>query len=233
MNRIRKVGNIYQVLITPSIKISPDSAIMMGNWDDAELRNFYILEFPTLRDAECEAYKHPDIDWYRIVINHKYIFRRLEMELRRILDETGMTVEFHANLMDPETFKNVMFDRVMNGGERFSMRYGMSDLVSFTIVNPWTDNLHKISKAIENTRSHLYRDDMRIRSKRVVDDKIIVLYGITEVGSVYEIKLVPTLLHQYGEWYKKTGFLNQENSEKVFVETKRKQDIMDQNMVLR
>jgi hypothetical protein len=232
MNRIRKIGPIYQVLITPSIKISPDSAIMMGNWDDAELRNFYVLEFNTLRDAEVEAYMHPDIDWYRIVINHKYIFKRLETDLQRIIDDMGMTVEFHANLMSPDIFKNVMFDRVMNGGERFSMRYGMSDLISFQIINPWTTNLHKISKSIENTRDHLYRDDMRIRSRRDVDGTII-LYGLTEVGSVYEIKIMTTLMHHYGEWYKKTGHMNQKNAEKVFFDTKKKQQQMDNNMVLR
>jgi hypothetical protein len=233
MNRIRKVENIFQVLITPSIKISPDSAIMMGNWDDSELRNFYVLEFQTLRDAECEAYKHPDIDWYRIVINHKYIFKRLETDLKRIIDDTGMTVDFYPNLMDSEMFKNTMFDRVANGGDRFSMRYGMSDLLSFTIVNPWSENLHKLSTAIENTREHLYRDDMRIRSRRIVDGKIIVLNGVTEVGSVYEIKLLPTLIYHYGEWYKKTGYLNDKNAEKVFIETKKKQQSMDNNMILR
>jgi hypothetical protein len=232
MNRIRKVGNIYQVLITPSIKISPDSAIMMGNWDDAELRNYYILEFNTLRDAECEAFQHPDIDWYRIVINHKYIFKKLEIELKRIIDETGFTVDFYSNLMDPETFKNTMFNRVMHGGERFSMRYGFSDLISFTIVNPWTSNLQKLSRAIENTRSHLYRDDIRIRSKRVVNDNTIILYGVTEVGSVYEIKLMTTLFYHFGEWFKKSGFMKPEHAEKMFQDTQNKQKDLDK-MVIR
>lgn len=227
MNRIRKAGNTFQVLITPSIKISPDSSIMVGNWDDAELRNFYILEFPTLRDAECEAYKWPDIDWYRLVLNHKYIYERLDLELRKIIGDTGFTVDYYPHLMDPEMLKNTMFDRVAHGGPNFSMRFGMSDIISFVIVNPWTENLHKLSKAIENTRGHLYRDDLRIRSKNIMNGKIITLNGSTEFGSVYEIKLIPTLLYQYGEWFKKTGFLKPQQAEKLFQETLKKQEELD------
>ncbi len=227
MNRIRKIGNIYQVLITPSIKISPDNVIMVGNWDDPELRNYFILEFETLNDAQCEAYNHPDIDWFRIVINHKHIFKRLEMALRTIIYDSGFTVDFYPTLMDPETFKNTMFDRVMAGGERFTMRYGMSDIISFTITNPWTSNLHKLAKAIENYRYHLYRDDMRIREKKVVDGKIIILYGITEFGTVYEIKLMPTILYQWGEWYKKFGFLKQEHANNLYQKMLKKQDDLD------
>ena len=74
MNRIRKVDNMYQVLITPDIKISPDSALLIGNWSDESLRNFYVLQFESLNDAQAEAFKYPDIDWYKIVLNHKYIF---------------------------------------------------------------------------------------------------------------------------------------------------------------
>ena len=168
MNRIRKIGNVFQVLITPSIKVSPDNALMVGNWDDEELRNYYILEFPTHRDAENEAFKHPDIDWYRLVINHKHIFNRLETTLKTIVNNMGFTVEFQSNLMNPMMFKNTMFDRITYSGERFNMRFGMSDLISFTIINPWTNNLHKISKIIESHRSHLHRDDLRIRDKKLL-----------------------------------------------------------------
>lgn len=232
MNRIRKFGDTYQVLMTPNIKISPDNAIMVGNWDDAELRNYFVLNFETLNDAQCEAYNHPDIDWYRLVINHKHIYKRLETTLKMILDNNGFTVEFHGNLMSPEVLKNTMFDRVMAGGERFNMRYGMSDIISFTIVNPWTDNLHKIAKAIESYREHLSRDDMRIRSKNIVDNKIIILNGSTEFGTVYEIKLMPTLLHQWGEWYKKFGYLKKsEHSQHLYRKMMLKQDDLDKNVI--
>lgn len=227
MNRIRRVGPTYQVLITPSIKVSPDDPLPIGNWDDDEIRNYYILEFDTLRDAQCEALKHPDIDWYRLVVNHKYIFKRLETNLKEITDNMGFTVEFQSHLMDPETLKNTMFDKVVNDESNFSTRFGMNNIISFTIINPWTKNLQKISKSIENTRSHVYRDDLRIRSKRIMNNKVIVLDGLTELGTVYEIKLMPTLIYHYGEWYKKTGFLKPEQAEKLFQETIMKQNDLD------
>lgn len=233
MNRIRKINNVYQVLITPNIKVSPDSSLMLGNWEDEELRNFFILEFDTLRAAQCEAFKHPDIDWYRIILNHKNIFYRLELLLEHIIHETGFTVEFHPTLMDPEQFKNTIFDRVMKSGERFNLRYGLNDIMNFTIVNPWFSNLEKLSKKIEAYRDHLYRNDVRIRSKKILDKKIIFLYGSTELGTVFQIKLTPTLLYQYSEWLKKKGQVDEDNFNGIYRKILESQDYLDNSIVLR
>ena len=77
MNRIRKLDDKYQVLLTPTISMSPDSSLIIGNWEDESLRNYKVLQFETMNDAMAEAYKYPDIDWYKMVLNHKYIFQRL------------------------------------------------------------------------------------------------------------------------------------------------------------
>lgn len=234
MNRIRKVNNIYQVLITPDIKISPDSSLLLGNWEDENLRNFYVLEFESLNDAQCEAFNWPDIDWYRIVMNHEQIYKRLEYTLRAILDTSGFNVEFKPNLMDPDTFKNTIFDRVLNNGERFNLRYGATDLISFTIVNPWSNNLHNISRLIENYRSHLFRDDLRIRNKEILDGKMICLYGVTELSSIYEIRLVPTLIYHFTEWYKKSSNNGKEkNADNLYKKILKQQDDLDRNVVIR
>lgn len=228
MNRVRKLGATFQVLITPSIKVSPDSALMIGNWDDSELRNFYILEFSNLGDAMCEALNHPDIDWYRLVLNQKDIFQRLRSTINKVVDDQGFTVNYIPHLMAPETLKNTMFDRVMKNGERFNLRYGMNDIMNFTIVNSSTKNLFKISKALENYRAHPYRDDLRLRDKRVMNNKIICLYGVTEFGTMYEIKLIPTLLHEWGEWYKKVGYLKKpDEAERFYLDILKKQEDVD------
>jgi len=205
MNRIRKVNGIYQVLITPNIKIAPDSPILVGNWEDEYLRNYHVLSFDNLGDAQYEALKYPDIDWNRLIINHRHIFNRLDSLIRRLLDDFNYTVEIKSKLMTAEEFKNIMFARVIRGGERFNLRYSFNDIISFTIINPWVNTLHKISKLLENKRSHMYRDDLRIRHKKVVDDKIIVLNGSTEFGTTYEIKFIPTILYQWAEWKNKYG----------------------------
>ena len=39
---------------------------------------------------------------------------------------------------------------------------------------------------------------------------------MTEFGTVYEIKLIPTLLYQWSEWYKKVGHLKRNNAMKLY-----------------
>jgi hypothetical protein len=233
MNRIRKIGNMYQVLITPDIKVSPDSSLLIGNWEDESLRNYYVLQFPSLNEAMCEAYKLPDINWYRIILNHEYIYKNLESMIKAVINNQAYNIEFKSTLMDPEMLKNTIFERVVRGGERFNLRYGLNDIITFTIINPWSNNLHNISKALENYRSHLHRDDLRLRAKKIIDGNIIILNGITEFGTIYEIKLIPTLLYQWGEWYKKAGFRNQQNAENVYQKYVKLQYTIDNNPIVK
>lgn len=191
MNRIREYKGVYQVLITPLIKMSPDSSLMMGNWDDEYLRNYYILEFNSLNDAQTEAFKHPDLDWYRIVMNHEHIFYRLRNTINNILDEYSFDVELKSQLMTGDMLKDVMFNRVMFNTDRFSMKSFMTDVISFTITNPWTKNVHKVAQLLEARSAS---DNLRIKTKRVFDGKIVCLYGLTELGSIYQIRVAPTLL---------------------------------------
>lgn len=233
MNRIRKQDGKYQVLITPNLQMSPDSSLLIGNWEDESLRDYSVLQFETLNDALCEAYKSPDIDWYKMVLNHKHIFKRLEDTIREIINENNLNVEFRSNLVDPLTLKNIMFDRVMKGGERFNLKNGLNDIISFTIINPWTNNLHNISKILENYRTHLYRDDLRIKSKKIIDGKIICLYGYTEYGTIYEIKLIPTLLQQWADWYNKNGYKNESAATQLYNQILTEQKVLDEGPVFK
>ncbi len=203
MNRIRKVNSGFQVLITPDIPMSPDASLMVGNWTDEHLRNYYVLTFPTKNDAMAEAYKYPDLDWFKLVLNHEEIFKRLAHTIKKILDANSYNVDFKAQLMTPETMKNIMFDRVLQCGERFNLKSNFNDIICFTIVNPWAKVLQTISKKLETYMENDYLDVLRIKEKKVIDGKIILLYGYTEFGTIYEIKLVPTLMNQWGDWAKK------------------------------
>lgn len=232
MNRIREYNGTFQVLITPDIKISPDTSLLIGNWADENLRNYYVLQYDTFNDAMAEALNYPDIDWYKMVLNHKYIFMRLDSTLKHIISEYNFNVEYKAQLLDPTTLKNVMFDRVMKGGERFNLRYGLNDIIHFTIINPWKNNLHVIAKIIENYTSDTYRDDLRIRSKKIIDGSIIYLYGYTEFGTVYAIKLIPTLLNQATGWYDKNGFRDEKNFMMQYDRLLKMQQELDNGVVL-
>jgi len=200
MNRIRKFEDGYQVLITPNLKIFPDSPLLVGNWQDENLRNYEVLTFKTLNDAQCEAFKYPDIDWFRFILNHEEIFRRLESLIKEIIDKFGYNVQLVSKLMTPEEFKNTMFNRVIANGNRFNLRHSFNDIISFSIINPWTTNLHTLAKIIQNYRIHLHRDDLRLKEKRIIDGKIISMVGLTEFGTTYEIKFIPSILYNWAEW---------------------------------
>lgn len=230
MNRIRKVNNTFQVLITPDIKIAPDAPIMVGNWDDENLRNYSVIEYESLQDAQCEAFKYPDIDWYRFVTNHELIYRRLHSTIKQVIEKFNYVVELKPKLMTAFEFKNAMFDRVQNGGDRFNLRYNFTDIITFTIINPWSNVLHKVSKSLETAREHLYRDDLRIKEKKIIDGKIICLYGITEFGSIYEIKLVPTVLYQWSEWVRKNP-QNINHAEAAYANLLKTQEVVDRGPV--
>lgn len=232
MNRIRKVNEIYQVLITPNIKMSPDSSLMIGNWDDSQLRGYSVLEYNLLNDAQCSALKYPDIDWGRIISNHVYIFKRLEQAIQNIINDGNYNVEFISHLMDNETLKNVIFDRVLADGNRFNLQYGASDIISFTIVNPWTEILHKLSKDIELHREHFARNDVRIKSKKIIDEKIIVLLGLTEFGTTYQIMLVPSIIHQWLVWANKNKSKYQ-LTQSLYAKYLTLQNVIDDSPVLR
>jgi hypothetical protein len=231
MNRIRKTDSGYQVLITPNMKIAPDLPVLIGNWEDSDLRNFYVLTYPTLNDAQAEAFKYPDIDWFRLILNHKYIYERLDLKIREIIKSNNFDVEYKSHLMDAKEFKNKMFDRVIRNGERFNLRYNFNDIITFTIVSPWSTTLHRISQVLETYRDHLYSDVLRIRYKKIVDGKTIVLDGITEFGTIYEIRLVPALLERWSDWMKKTG-KNEEQGMVVYKNMLKQQNDIDKGMTL-
>jgi hypothetical protein len=233
MNRIRKVDNKYQVLITPEYKVVPDSVVMIGNFTDENLRNYYIVEFDDLEEAQCEALKYNDIDWERFILNHVEIFKRLNMQLKSILDENSFFVECRPKLMNSEELKNTFMDRVINGGERFNLRHKLNDIISFTIINPWVGTLNQIAKILETHREHLHRDDLRLRSKNIIDKKIIILYGYTEFGTMYEIKLIPTLLDQWACWYRRSGNRNEKAALKLYNDLMIQQNNIDSGTNIR
>ena len=172
MNRIRKYGDIYQVILTPDMIVSPDSSLLLGGfttfggtWMDQDVHNFKVLNFNTLQDAQCESFNHPDIDWHKITMNHKYIYMRLQQQIQHIIKTSNINVQFLSHLMTADEFKNSMFAKTLNNT---NSRVMIPDIISFTIINPWTENLKRLSNYIQTFREHLYRDDLRIRQKKTI-----------------------------------------------------------------
>jgi hypothetical protein len=167
--------------------------IMLGNWTDAKLRGFKVVEFPTMHEAMDLAYKYPDIDWNKLVSIHEDAFDTINKSVKSVLKKYNFIVELDSHLMDAEEIKNTMFDRVIKLGERYTMFYNANDVISINIINPWYRNLLSIA---DNLRSI---NELRI--KQILRTKTnIILVGVTDVGTTYEIRLWTTMVSQWARW---------------------------------
>jgi len=233
MNRIRKVNNTFQVLASPYLRLSPDVPLFIGNLDDPNMVHYYILEFNTMSDALAEAYTYPDINWVKIIDNQTHIFIRLRTTIQSIIDKHHFNVEFKPVLLDGNTLKNNVFDRISRGGDIGEFRFENRDVIEFNIINPWTSNLKYMADILVNYREHLFRDDLRLKTKKVISGKIIYIYGYTELGTMYKIKLMPTLLYQWIEWYNAEGYRNKPRAEQLYNKILHEQDELDKGYVIR
>lgn len=190
MNRIRKHNNLFQVLVTPTHDFNTDIEILLGSWTDTHLRNYYVLNFDTLADAQCEAFKYPDINWEKVIIMYKGAYTDLTKLIKQDLDKHKFIVEFEQQIMSPEVLKNTVFDRVISFGKKFFSFRNLNDVLSFRIVNPWSKNLQEIARILEmNPKLKLV--------KKTTKQHVIQLVGKTDLGTTYEIVLWPTLLFQW------------------------------------
>jgi Pyruvate-formate lyase len=195
MNRIRKIENIYQVLITPVQKYNAGFEILRGsfNVNDQYLTNYTIMEFSTLYEAQNEASKYPDLDWDSLVLLHQNVYIDLKKYIKNILDKNNFIYEYEPRISTSASLKNIIFDRVMKYGKRFVLSYNMNDIISFNIINPWSCNLEEMSSILESS------SQLKI-IKKMKSNSFISLIGKTDVETNYEIRLWPTLLYNWAKW---------------------------------
>jgi hypothetical protein len=202
MNRIRRVGNTYQCLVTPSRAYDVGFEFLTGSWTDESLMGFDVLECRTYNEAECEAIEHPDIDWVKLVEFHKEPFFFLRDHIKSLLDTVKVVIEFKPVLMHPQQVKTTMFNRVLKGKRDmidknsttgFRTVDDMNDIINFTIINPWTKNLSEIEK-------RLMRSDRLRIFNRIEKNGIIHLIGRTDLDTTFEIILTTSIMDNWMEW---------------------------------
>lgn len=226
MNRIREYNYRYQVLITPTMPTNSSFELMLGNWTDEHLRNYYILEFDNLGDAQCEAFKHPDLDWDKLVLIHQHAFYDIQKIIKEILKSYNFIGEIQPRILSPLELKQNMFDRIMYYGKRFTLKYKMNDIIAFHIINPFTKNLNKVSEYLEN--------DTRLKIiRKFVNNGVIHLIGKTDVGTTYEIGLWPTMIAQWARWAEENPQISNENKKYTFMESIKKQEQLDSGFEIR
>lgn len=225
MNRIRKVGNIYQVLLTPTYEYSPNFEIMLGNWMESNLRNFKVIEFNSLNDALGEAYKYPDIDWNKLVSIHYDAYEKIVPMITQIMHKQKRIVEIDAKLANPTEVKNLMFDRISRLGNRFTLIYNANDVISINIVNPWSQNLKDIATFLQKI------PELRI-VRKYYSRGIVHLIGETEMNTTYEIKLWPTLIYNWAKWVAFEN-ISQASAKQILNQIIEKQNIIDDGIIIR
>jgi hypothetical protein len=202
MNRIRRAGNTYQCLITPHQKYNTGIEHILGFWTDESMIGFDVKIFDNYQDAECETYGLPDIDWDALVIHHTECFGFLRDHIKQTLNRSNIACEFKHNLATPAQVKNRMFDRVLKGQymieekqsiHGFRTVYDMNDIIGFTIINPWTQNIQELAKWLIKT------DRLNIMYK-IENNNSIKLVGRTEIGTTYEIVLLTSLISNWVQW---------------------------------
>jgi hypothetical protein len=207
MNRIREITSGYQVLTTPHRKYDVGFEFILGSWTDEGLLGFKVHEYDNYADAECEAMRRPDISWEKLHEFHKDQYALFGDIVTKVLDFTRITSNFYPNLMSPHRIKNTMMNRVLKAQQNmnlsnlyddsadtsFRLAYDMNDIISYTIVNPWSTNLDKIeSFLLAESRLNIYKSH---RSNGVIH-----LVGRTDIGTTYEIILAPTIMYHFMLW---------------------------------
>lgn len=227
MNRIRKINNIYQVLSTPNLPMAPGMEIISGNWEDAHLKGFCVKDYDNLSDAQMDAFSQSDIDWNKLVSMHIDFFHIIKKKITSILDAHRFIYEIDARLTTPDDLKNITFDRVIKFGSRFTLTYDMNDIINITIVNPWTANLKEMVSILKKN------PDLHIKNTEIFDEKITHIIGMTPLGTMYEIKLWPTIIHNWAKWQKINCVKNMEHMKHMYDRSLDLQKNMDNGLRIR
>lgn len=193
MNRIRKFNNKYQVLITPNYTTNPSIELLLGYILDENIMKFSIKEFDSLNDALALALSFPDLDWNKLISIHKDIFFQLNNTIKQNLNYHKFIYDYKFNILTPQQLKNLIFNRVMRNGKRFIEFYNFNDIISFDIINPYTNNLIQIKNVLKNIS--------KLNIVKIIQTNThIKLIGITQNNSPYEIRLWNTLMYDYIYW---------------------------------
>ena len=227
MNRIRKINNVYQVLHTPALQLEPHMELIAGNWEDPHLKGFYVKEFDSLADAQMEAFSQADIDWNKLVSMHADFYSYIVNQIKTVLDQHKFIYEIDERLMKPEELKHITFDRVINFGGRYTLTYNMNDIVNIVITNPWSKNLKEMAVILNNT------PDLHIKKINVFDDVVVRLIGITPLGTTYEIKLWPTIIHNWAKWQQVNNETNMKHMKQLYNKTLKLQNTIDSDIRIR
>src|SRR3989344_231415 len=182
MNRIQKINNIYNVLITPSLEFDSDIGFMVSNWIDHTLSGYNVLSYNSLSDALNKAEKYPDLNWLKFVLIQKDYF----VYVNNILVNNYVkkyNIPYKHFIMDPDELKQTFFNRVITYGKQFRPCHHLNDMMLFELKFTDINLLNHIMKLIYSNHN--------LTIYKVIYNKYnILLIGKTDNSLTYTINLI-------------------------------------------
>lgn len=193
MNRIRNINNKYEVLINNNYTTNPSIEVSLGELFNTQLRNYEIKIFDNLQDALNLAYNYPPLNFNKMHSDCVDNFKKLTYLINKVLKEQNVNIK--PKLLEPDEIKNMLFDRILQKGRRFTFYYNFNDIISFDIINPYYHNLIQLINILQQTK------ELRIIKieKTLTHIKVI---GLTDNNITYEIRLWTSILFNFMTWIK-------------------------------
>ena len=191
MNRVRQFGNKYQVLI-PLIynKGTYYNDILLNDTLDSTFSNNGLKEFPTLSSAQEEAYLYSDINWNNLIIDHIEIFKNLKLIIEKILNYNNIIADIKCNFVTSEKLKNSYFNKIIIYKNYGQLANEMISIINFDIINPWSSKLVYIADFLKKEKQ------LKIINE-LYSNNIIYLFCITDLGTPYKIRLIPSIIENF------------------------------------
>lgn len=191
MNRIRNINNKYEVLINNNYTTNPSIEVSLGELFNTQLRNYEIKIFDNLQDALNLAYNYPPLNFNKMHSDCVDNFKKLTYLINKVLKEQNVNIK--PKLLLPEEIKNMLFDRILQKGRRFTFYYNFNDIISFDIINPYYHNLIQLINILQQTK------ELRIIKIEKTFTHIKVI-GLTDNNITYEIRLWTSILFNFMTW---------------------------------
>lgn len=183
MNRIRKINNKYEILITPNLLYQTGLELMLGNWTDKNFDGFRIEYYNSIEDAINILCNYPELNFDQLVLYHREIYNKLfELILKEIQKlNINEKINIAPKLMNSKNLQEILFNRVKIHGNKFRLLYNMTDIISFNI---------SCKKEISDYLINIFSTNQALRILyKSTNNNTIKLVGQTDIGTTYEINI--------------------------------------------
>ena len=135
MNRLRKISDKYEFLITPQLIYQTGFELMLGNWTDKNFGGFAIKEYTSknIQNIISTICQYPEINFDQLILFHKEIYNKLYELIIKDLEKINDQILLIPKLLNSYELRDNFFNRVKILGDDFRLLYHMTDIISFNI----------------------------------------------------------------------------------------------------